>query len=132
MHLIVCVEEKDGISFCGRRLSSDRTVTNHIAEITSGRKLWMHPYSAKLFGEREVFVQEDFLQKAAAGDYCFVENVPVPKNLDELESVVLYHWNRSYPSTLKFPREILESKELISTEEFAGYSHDKITMERYE
>ena len=132
MHLIVCIEERDGMSFCGRRLSSDRLVSSHIIKMISGEKLWLSPYSAGLFPEQEVFTAEDFLEKAEAGEYCFVENTPVPTELPGLESVILYNWNRRYPSTMRFPREILDGKELICVEEFSGHSHDKITMERYQ
>lgn len=131
MHLIVCIEEKDGMSFCGRRLSTDREVTAHILQTASGNKLWMNRYSAGLFPEQEIQVDEDFLNKAGQGDYCFLENTSMPADLSNVDSVFVYHWNRRYPSTIKFPRELLNGKELVETVEFPGYSHEKITLERY-
>ena len=131
MHLIVCIEDNDGMSFCGRRLSSDRIVIERINTLTSGANLWMNQYSARLFSQEKVRVDEAFLQKAFQGDYCFVENIPLPTDEEVFESVILYCWNRRYPATLKFPREILKNKEQDYTEEFSGYSHDKITMEIY-
>ena len=131
MHLIVCVEEKDGMHFCGRRLSFDRQVTAHIIQVTNGSKLWMNRYSSGLFPDREICVAEDFLKKAGPGEYCFLENLPVPADTEKIESVLIYHWNRRYPSTAKFSRKVLNGKELVETVEFPGYSHEKITMERY-
>jgi len=131
MHLIVCVDERDGMAFCGRRLSRDRVVTEHILKQTAGSNLWIAPASAILFPEGNVQTDADFLKKAQAGEYCFCEVTPLPESIENLESVILYHWNRAYPSNLRFPRALLNDMELVSTEEFPGNSHDNITMERY-
>lgn len=131
MHLIVCIEENDGMSFCGRRLSSDRVVADHIAQLTAGKVLWMSGYSADLFPGRQIKTDPDFLKKAGAGEWCFVENTPLGADLKNLESVLLYHWNRRYPSTQRFPRQLLAGKTLQETVEFSGHSHEKITLERY-
>ena len=130
MHLIVCIDEHDGMSFCGKRLSSDRKLTEFILNYTHGAKLWMNAYTAKLFTGEAVIADEDFLEKAGPGEYCFVEN----RSLDERkvpESVTLFRWNRVYPSTLKFPRSLLADMHLDYSVDFPGNSHDKITVERY-
>lgn len=131
MHLIVCVEDRYGMSFCGRRLSRDRVVTDHILHMVSESKLWIHPESAILFPKEKVQADTDFLKNTKIGDYCFVEVTPLPENIENLESVTLYHWNRAYPSTMKFPQNLLTSMHLICKEDFPGNSHDMITMERY-
>lgn len=129
MHLIVCVDERDGMSFCGRRLSRDKAVYAHILNITSGHRLWTSPQSAALFPDGTVYSDPEFLQKAGAGDYCFAETAV--NNVQNPESVILYKWNRRYPSTERLPTALLAGMRLSSTEEFSGNSHDKITMERY-
>lgn len=131
MHLIFCIDDRDGISFCGRRLSRDSALNEHILRLSAGHILWMNHDSSKLFPEDTVVADADFLCKAGPGDYCLVETTPVPDTLENLESVILYHWNRSYPSTVKFPRELLSGMRLVHTEYFPGNSHEKITMERY-
>ena len=131
MHLIFCVDEKDGLSFCGRRLSRDREVYAHILRICEGHLLWTAPSSATLFCDGSVVADTDFLMKASQGDYCFVENPLQTEAISGLESVILYHWNRHYPSTEKFSRSLLDGMRLIETVEFPGSSHDNITMERY-
>ena len=131
MHLIVCVDERDGISFCNRRQSRDSLLNRHMLCIACGHKLWMNSYSAKMFAEDGVCVHEAFLSQAGAGEYCFLENAALPQTNQDLESVILYHWNRTYPSTVKFPRQLLDGLHLTATEEFPGSSHEKITMERY-
>ena len=131
MHLILCVDDRDGLSFCGRRLSRDSRVTEHILSTTREHNLWSHPYSANLFPEGAVIADAQFQTKAGQGDYCFLEITPLLSTYENLESVILYHWNRSYPSTVKFDRKILESLHLTHTEEFSGNSHEWITVERY-
>ena len=50
--------------------------------------------------------------------------------LAEAEEVVLYHWNRTYPSDRRFPLP-LAGWTLARREEFSGSSHEKITKEVY-
>ena len=131
MHLIFCVDERDGLSFCGRRLSQDRELISHMLKLTSGSRLWVHPYSAKLFPENTVLADKDYFGKAGEGDYCLVEKGPFPRVWKSVESVILYHWNRTYPATERFPRNLLENMRKENTEDFSGNSHEKITMERF-
>lgn len=131
MHLIVCVDDRDGMSFCGRPLSRDRELNAHMLRLTEGKKLWMSPNTAILFPEGAVFAAEDFLSRASDGDYCFAETA-LPDDTVFPESVTLYHWNRAYPSTVRFPRKLLEGMRLVYTEEFPGNSHETITVERFE
>ena len=131
MHLIVCLDERQGLSFCGRRLSRDAVLNDHMLRTAAGHKLWMNAYSGKMFLDGTVCVDEHFLEKAAEGDYCFVENSDLPQTNTQLESIICYHWNRVYPSTVKFPQKLLEGMRLTQTEEFPGSSHEKITMQRF-
>lgn len=131
MHLILCIDDRDGLSFCGRRLSRDSRVIENILLLTKGHTLWVHPYSEKLFPSGAVLVDEQFLGKAGQEDFCFVEITPLLHPIQDLESVSLYHWNRAYPATVKFDREILTPMHLTYTEEFSGNSHETITLERY-
>jgi len=131
MRLIFCVDERDGLSFCGRRLSRDREVYAHILRLCNGHPIWTAPDSASLFPEGTVCADKDFLQKAADDDYCFLETLPPIDMFRRAESVILYHWNRCYPSTEKFPRELLLGMHLCCSEDFPGNSHETITMERY-
>lgn len=131
MHLILCVDDKDGMSFCGRRQSRDREVAAHILKLTHGCKLWVSPYTAQLFPAEAVWIHEDPQRMAGAGEFCFEEIRLCPDMEEKPESVIVYHWNRTYPSTEKFPRQVLAGMTLESTLEFSGYSHETVTMERY-
>ena len=131
MHLIVCIDDRDGLSFAGRRLSRDRVLTRRILDLSSGKELWVAPYSATLFEPDTVCMDPQFPKKAGEGDYCFVEKEIHMIQRAQLESVTVFRWNRSYPATEKFPRSLLTGMRLVYTEDFPGNSHDKITMERY-
>ena len=48
MHMVICLDDRNGMLFNGRRLSSDKAVCSRIREKAQGR-LWMNAYSAKLF-----------------------------------------------------------------------------------
>lgn len=131
MHLIVCVEDRFGMSFCGRRLSKDAEVIGHILGLTKGCRLWTHPGSAELFPQGSVSCDDACFQKVGKDEFCFAE-MEIPKwVLEQVEDVILYRWNRTYPSTVKFPRQLLDSRHMIASESFPGNSHEKITMERY-
>ncbi|MBQ3427743.1 MAG: ribonuclease Z [Clostridia bacterium] len=128
MNIIVCLDNNNGMLFNKRRQSRDRELILRIKELTEGHRLWMNAYSARLFGD-DVFVADDFIAEAGTGDYCFIENTPIPT--DSIEQIIIYHWNREYPSDTYFDLDISGMK-LISRYEFKGYSHDTITEEIYE
>lgn len=130
MHVVICLDERDGISFNNRRLSSDKAVYQRIFAQHSG-KLWMNSYSAKLFAEMDVCVNDAFLNHAAAEDTCFVESLDFVDFLPHTVSITVYRWNRHYPSDVKFPQSLLKSWTLKEQKDFAGNSHEIITEERY-
>ena len=131
MVLIVCVDDGYGMSFNERRQSSDRAVIEEIVKLSAGKRLWLGLYSVPLFPrDTQVFADENFLSLAEEGDICFAECVDVNNWISKAESVIVFHWNRKYPSDIKFPydRVTLEWK-LDRTYQLIGNSHDKITME---
>ncbi len=133
MNIIVCIDDRNGMLFAGRRVSSDKAVTERIAAIAKENRIWLNSYSAKLFEDcKGINVDERFLDKAESSDYCFVENTDVSNYKDKIESLTVYRWNRKYPSDFKFPLEgIISDMKLASREDFKGNSHDKVTREVY-
>lgn len=133
MIIIACIDTNNGMLFNHRRQSRDRILIQHIVEITDGRKIWMNSYSAGLFSNVEadkIIADSDFLDKAGAGDYCFVENESIVPYEDKIEKIILYKWNRHYPADSWFTLD-LTSWNLTESEDFSGSSHEKITMEVY-
>ena len=135
MNLIVFIDDNGGMMFNHRRQSRDRVALQRILYMTTGSILWMNEYSAPLFTEfaaPQIQVDAQFLDKAGPEDYCLVENADVTPYLPFIEKIILFHWNRTYPSDVKFPLKLDGGKwRLISTEVFPGSSHEKITLEGY-
>lgn len=136
--MIVCVavDDRMGMMFNKRRLSQDRQLRTRLLEMAGDQTLWMNGYSAKQFESSfadHIMVDEDFLNKAGADDYCFVENCSLRGYRDKIKKIILFKWNRRYPSDTYFdiPLTDLEWK-LIGSDELAGYSHEKITVEEWE
>jgi len=131
--LIAFVDDSGGMMFNRRRQSQDKVALQKIVDMTADSTLWMNEYSAPLFSEfaaHQLCVDADFLSKAGAGEFCLVENVDVMPYLPFIEKVILFHWNRAYPSDMEFPINLHNGKwTLVSTEDFAGSSHNPITME---
>lgn len=134
MKVIVCIDDNKGMLFNKRRQSKDRKVLEDIARMTESVKI--NCFSEKLFAETEVSsairvtVDECFLEHAIEGEYCFVENILLSPYVSKIEELIIYHWNRKYPSDFKLDIDLKKWKKQ-SKEEFAGFSHEKITKEIY-
>ena len=133
MTVIVCVDDDNGMMFNHRRQSQDKLLRERVISHLKGNSLWMNIYSAEQFSDYadSITVDDAFLQKAAPDDYCFVEDQNLTSYLPNINRVILYKWNRSYPSDLKFELP-LSGWTLLSSIEFPGSSHEKITEEIYE
>ena len=118
--------------FNHRRLSRDRRVCEKILDYSNEKELWMNAYSRKLFTDltdiNSIQVDEEFLDKSQS--ICFVENQDITPYLPKIDTLVLFQWTRDYPADFFFTVD-LSQWNLISTEDFEGTSHEKITMEVY-
>lgn len=136
MKLILCVDDHLGMMFHKRRQSRDRILCEDILRMTEGHVLRMNAYSYGLFQEffpKHLQVQEDFLEKSDPNDFCFVENLDASQYVHQIQEIYIYHWNRTYPWDLKCEIRFWEKPwKLREQREFAGNSHEKITLEVYE
>lgn len=132
MKLILFLDERGGMLFNHRRQSQDRKAREYILSILKGERLLMNPYSAKQFGECDaITVTETPMREAKEEDFVLIENLPV--SLSGVSDVVLILWNTLYPSDVSFDTSSLGKTGFVlqKSEEFAGYSHEKITVEFY-
>ena len=129
------MDDNRGMLFNKRRQSRDAKVIEDIFTMTE--KLWIHSFSEKLFEEEsgkslsgkiagQIIVDDDFLNKAKKEEFCFVENQELMSYSNSIEQIVLYCWNRKYPSDFKLDLD-LSNWEKKAITEFVGNSHEKIT-----
>ena len=130
MIIAVCVDDKMGMTFNKRRQSRDKCVIDDL--MTIAETVHINGFSEELFEDYKdrISVDEDFLDNAESEDVCFVENIDLEPYADKINKVILYLWNRHYPSSLKFKVD-LSDYEFIEETEFQGNSHEKITREVY-
>ena len=129
MQVIITVENRNGMLFNHRRVSRDQKVSERILAYCKEKKLWMNAYSAKLFENNpQICVSETFLEQKDA--ICFVEDQDVTPYLPEIDTIILFHWNRDYPADVFFEVDLSKWR-LEERKDFSGYSHEKITKEIY-
>ena len=130
LKLIVCLSDDGGMMFNHRRQSRDRILIADMVQHTKDSTLWISPYSASLFPEDRPHLQvtPDPTKAAGKDDYCFVEDIPLPQNLEEVNELLIYRWNRLYPSDVFFTCN-MSVFFLAESHEFVGSSHDNITKE---
>lgn len=131
MNIIVCLEDKNGMMFNKRRLSQDVAIREDIYKNMDGKSLIMNDYSYKMFSKDEpkidIIVRED-LPVCDSENLQFIEDKQLGNFESEIDKMIVYYWNRRYPSDLKFDIDFSNGKwEVVSEEEFEGNSHDKIT-----
>lgn len=132
MNVICFVDNRYGMRFNGRRLSRDRVLLQRVVELSQGSALWTDSFSRILFPDppENLVVSENFLEEAPEGAFCLDEDRPLLPVAERIACLYLYCWNRDYPSDEKLdliPEE--QGMELVRTEDFPGYSHEKITLE---
>ena len=132
MFIIATVDESYGMMFNNRRISRDRVILEKLNELLDGKKIWANSFTAEEYADSKIVfhIDDDFVDKAGEGEYVFIENIQIGKYREKIEGVILFYWNRRYPSDFKLdyiPRE--NGMVCVSKLDFAGYSHDKITME---
>ncbi len=131
MKIVICLDEKNGYMFNNRRQSMDKGLRKHLLSRLEGKKLWMSEYSGSQFVEEGNYVvDDDYEEKAAKWDFCFIENKGY--SFRECDEVWIFRWKRIYPYDKCFDVDlpamgfVLESKE-----KFSGTSHEEITLEIY-
>jgi len=135
MKVIVCVDDNNGMMFNNRRQSRDRILIEDVVKNVVGGNLLMAPYSEPLFKDSNIdafFLSEYILDEADPEDYCFIENKALLPYSDKIDELIIYRWNRTYPADMHLDIDPAAlSMKHVSTTEFAGSSHEKITKELY-
>ena len=113
-----------------------------ILELSEGKKLWIHPFSEKLFEQEHpenCCVDENFLEKVGEGDICFVENQSLKGMEGQIEKLIVFGWNRAYPFDFKLDLDLEQMEKRrkrnlpdILTKRSHGYSTGRKTVHEKE
>ncbi len=128
MDVIVCLDDKGGMLFNGRRQSKDRAVFEDIKTYLE-KTLLIDAFSEKLVKESGIPYE---ICESSDGVF-FAENRRIGELLNDCGRIIIYKWNRVYPSDFHFDVDLeKEGFSLVQTKDFTGNSHEKITREIYE
>ena len=135
MKLIICIDERKGMMFNKRRQSRDSVLISDVVKSYKGgldERFLISEYSEELFENSglEYKVKRNPMKSGKEADTCFIEDTWDREYEDKIEEIVVYNWNRHYPSDIKLDvsPEISGFKKTESLD-FQGSSHEKITRE---
>jgi hypothetical protein len=130
----VTVDDKMGVSFNKRRQSRDKILIEDLCKSTEGI-IYVTSYSAPLFEgfTDRIMIVDNPISECPDGGLCFLELTAITEHIDNISKLIIYRWNRLYPSDKNLGVDIGKSKlNFISDYDFVGKSHDKITKEIYQ
>ena len=132
MKVIICIEDRGGMMFNKRRETRDRLVSLDMLVEAGASRLYIEPYSEKLFrgNEESVHVVENVLEETPADGCCFVEDRDLAGSEEKIDTLIIYRWNRVYPYDRKLDID-MGRYERTGRIEFAGYSHDCVTKDTF-
>ncbi len=122
----IVTDPEGGFSYKGKRIAQDRTVRRKILGLAP--KIYMSEYTASQYLEADrdhISITEHPPIDDEAVYYLEAGHIP-----ENTHMLMIYRLDASYPSDTRIvpdPRDW----ELMDTEEFAGHSHKKVTLERY-
>lgn len=133
MKLIFCLDQRDGMLFNNRRLSRDRRVYEDILSLLGNGWLWCATYSLELFKDMSanIHLLGQLEDEPAENDFIFFETNDFEDYLASADGIIIYRWDRIYPSDVKFPMELHKQWVLQRTEAITGNSHKVINREVY-
>ena len=130
MTVYLCLDDRSGMLFNGRRQSRDAAL---LADIAAGL-----PDVLTIDGFSEKLIASAGIPYTLAGDtlpedaHFFLENRSPELLLPHAKKVVIYRWNRHYPADVRWEGTPADyGFALTETSEFPGKSHELITKEVY-
>ena len=129
----VVLDDNGGMMIFGKRQSRDRVMIADFVSAIGDKPIFVSPFSKIIFEPHESvnFVENPFLESVDGGA-CFIENFALTPYIDMIETLIVYRWNTLYPSDVRFDIDIEKSGfTLVSTYDFEGSSHERITKEIY-
>ncbi len=134
MKLAFSLDDKCGVAFLKRRLSRDKLLIEDFAALAGDEAVYIEPYSEELFEEAQLnlICSSSPAEKAEQGDYVFLERINPAPLFEKAEQIIIYRWNRAYPSDTKLTAKPEDfGFRLVTSHDFSGNSHERITREIY-
>ena len=134
MTVFLCIDDRGGMTFMKRRLSRDKIMIEDLSKEVGEGILYISDFSEALFSDSELSVMSVSNPLASAGedDFAFIEDIPISNAIDRIDTLMIYKWNRKYPYDFALDIDPLNCGfSLLSSCDFKGNSHDKITKEIY-
>jgi len=131
--VIITIDDNGGLMFNKRRQSRDRVLIDDMCK-SINEKIHMNAYSAQLFDAYldKICIFDNPLKDCPDGGYVFLEGTHIGNYMHEIDELIVYHWNKLYPSDMRLDINIENSElKLYNKYDFAGSSHDKITKGIY-
>lgn len=120
MNIIICLDDNNGMMFNKRRQSQDRILRADLKEFIKDKDLYMNNYSYKLYKDIDngnIKVSENFLEQCTENDFCLVEDKLLNNYINKINNIIIYKWNRIYPSDLYFDINLTSNSwELLETD----------------
>lgn len=124
----LCTDKDGGLTFFGKRQSTDKEVRKRLLEMAS--PLYVDEYTATQFIEdndtSNLKIDNNWRDIPEA--FVFIEKDDIP---DDANRIIIFNWHRKYAADRKLNFDFKGWKK-VKKEDFAGYAHEKITMEVYE
>lgn len=126
----VCIDDRGGMAFMGKRLSRDRVQLERLFSLVGEGELLVTPYSERLVeGFPRVRTVRDVRERAQDA-VLFLETVDPTPLLQGGDTLAVYRFGRHYPSDLRLTAD-LSRMELVSACAFVGSSHPDMTETLY-
>ena len=126
--IILTLDDKNAVSFAGKRQSKDAAVSQRICDIMGEAPLYMREKSVSFFNDVRPNIQP--IENIEPCGVAFLEEVPSADIISNTDRIIVFRWNRNYPS-LVTERVNLDGWTKTVAEEFSGTSHNNITLEVY-
>ena len=134
MKVIICIDERGGVRFHDRRVSQDVAQRRDVIARYGKDGLLMRKETAALYaGETDALhVVDDWEQGLGQDGWWVCEDTAFLRWEEQLEEVILYRWNRRYPSdeVLRLCLS-LPLWRCVAVYDLPGKSHARIDVEHY-
>lgn len=130
MILVCCLDKNNGMLFNHRRISKDRVIIEDIKSFSTDSKIYIDFFSKDLL-EQGIISKDLFKEKISSNDYCFIEDIKPSLLETKINRIIIYNFNRNYPSDFKFDID-LRKWSFVESTELKGHSHEVITKTIYE